>query len=84
MNRNYHAPVTKLLEAGGTEVLDSGCGPATWTFEVVCWISVYYDHFTHWLLFVEKRWLRLILPRNSMVLIFLLSSLRLSDQPMSI
>lgn len=30
---NYLAPVTKLLEEGIT-VLDSGCGPATWTFEV--------------------------------------------------
>jgi ubiquinone/menaquinone biosynthesis C-methylase UbiE len=32
-NRNYHAPVTKMLEDGIT-VLDSGCGPATWTFEM--------------------------------------------------
>ncbi|EPB85414.1 hypothetical protein HMPREF1544_07785 [Mucor circinelloides 1006PhL] len=30
---NYHAPVTKLLEEGIT-VLDSGCGPATWAFEM--------------------------------------------------
>ncbi|KAI9366264.1 S-adenosyl-L-methionine-dependent methyltransferase [Pilaira anomala] len=30
---NYHAPVTKMLEEG-IVVLDSGCGPATWTFEM--------------------------------------------------
>ncbi|RCH84491.1 hypothetical protein CU098_001335, partial [Rhizopus stolonifer] len=30
---NFHAPVTKMLEEGIT-VLDSGCGPATWTFEI--------------------------------------------------
>lgn len=30
---NYHAPVTKMLE-DGIVVLDSGCGPATWTFEM--------------------------------------------------
>lgn len=30
---NYHAPVTEMLEKGIT-VLDSGCGPATWTFEM--------------------------------------------------
>lgn len=30
---NYHAPVTNLLNQGIT-VLDSGCGPATWTFEM--------------------------------------------------
>jgi ubiquinone/menaquinone biosynthesis C-methylase UbiE len=30
---NYHAPVTKMLEEGIT-VLDSGCGPATWAFEM--------------------------------------------------
>jgi SAM-dependent methyltransferase len=32
-NSNYHAPVTKMLEEGIT-VLDSGCGPATWTLEM--------------------------------------------------
>lgn len=31
---DYLALVTKVLEEGIT-VLDSGCGPATWTFEVV-------------------------------------------------
>ncbi|CEP08045.1 hypothetical protein [Parasitella parasitica] len=30
---NYHAPVTEMLEKG-IMVLDSGCGPATWTFEM--------------------------------------------------
>ncbi|KAI8642087.1 S-adenosyl-L-methionine-dependent methyltransferase [Parasitella parasitica] len=30
---NYHAPVTEMLEEG-IMVLDSGCGPATWTFEM--------------------------------------------------
>jgi ubiquinone/menaquinone biosynthesis C-methylase UbiE len=30
---NFHAPVTQMLEEGIT-VLDAGCGPATWTFEM--------------------------------------------------
>lgn len=30
---NYQAPLTDQLEKGIT-VLDSGCGPATWTFEM--------------------------------------------------
>ncbi|KAI7888103.1 S-adenosyl-L-methionine-dependent methyltransferase [Mucor mucedo] len=30
---NYHAPVTEMLEEG-INVLDSGCGPATWVFEM--------------------------------------------------
>ncbi|KAL7319726.1 hypothetical protein PS15m_002826 [Mucor circinelloides] len=33
LQRNYHAPVTQLLQQGIT-VLDSGCGPATWTLEM--------------------------------------------------
>ncbi|GAN05891.1 methyltransferase type 11 [Mucor ambiguus] len=33
LQSNYQAPVTDLLEKGIT-VLDSGCGPATWTFEM--------------------------------------------------
>jgi ubiquinone/menaquinone biosynthesis C-methylase UbiE len=32
-NRNYFSPVTKRLEEG-INVLDSGCGPATWAFEM--------------------------------------------------
>jgi ubiquinone/menaquinone biosynthesis C-methylase UbiE len=30
---DYHAPITKSLEEGIT-VLDSGCGPGTWTVEM--------------------------------------------------
>jgi ubiquinone/menaquinone biosynthesis C-methylase UbiE len=30
---NFHAPVTEQLEQG-IVVLDSGCGPATWTLEM--------------------------------------------------
>ncbi|KAL7314057.1 hypothetical protein PS15m_007713 [Mucor circinelloides] len=33
LQSNYQAPVTDQLEKGIT-VLDSGCGPATWTFEM--------------------------------------------------
>lgn len=34
INSNYHAPVTEMLEKG-IAVLDTGCGPGTWDFEVV-------------------------------------------------
>ncbi|KAI8371069.1 S-adenosyl-L-methionine-dependent methyltransferase [Blakeslea trispora] len=30
---NFHAPVEEMLKEG-INVLDSGCGPATWTFEI--------------------------------------------------
>lgn len=30
---NYHAPIHNLLEKG-IKVLDSGCGPATWCFDM--------------------------------------------------
>ncbi|KAK4520336.1 uncharacterized protein ATC70_008470 [Mucor velutinosus] len=33
LQSNYRAPVTDMLEKGIT-VLDSGCGPATWAFEM--------------------------------------------------
>lgn len=32
-HRNFFSPVTKQLEEG-INVLDSGCGPATWAFEM--------------------------------------------------
>ncbi|KAI8976894.1 S-adenosyl-L-methionine-dependent methyltransferase [Pilobolus umbonatus] len=41
--RNYHAPVQKLLEEG-IQVVDAGCGPATWTFEMA--ESYPHSHFT--------------------------------------